>query len=94
MTKTGKNEMTATIETPKEERKEKKQSREDYLKSNFLLEDGEYSVKFCIVAENSFRINFYKKVDPSQVFTSSIISRSYYVVLLEEDGVLTHKILE
>jgi hypothetical protein len=69
------------------------EKKEDYLKRIFTIGKKERDVKFCVVGKNTYRINFFQKDNPNNIFSGSFISRSYYVKLIKNNNSWSHKIL-
>jgi hypothetical protein len=84
----------AVEDKPKVSKKdyERLETSNAYLEREFPKEDGEYLVKYVNVFGDCFRINFFKKRNPTERFSASYISRSYFVTLSKKGKSWKHKV--
>jgi len=69
------------------------QTPEEYVRKHFPIDKGEYNVKYCSVGDNNFRINFYIKENPNDIFSDCYISRSFFVILIKDKNSWKHEII-
>ena len=69
------------------------QTPEEYVRKHFPINKGEYDVKYCSVGDNNFRINFYIKKDPNNIFSDYSLCRSFFVILIKDKKGWKHKII-
>ena len=69
------------------------QTPEEYVRKHFPINKEEHDVKYCSVSDNNFRINFYTKKNPDNIFSDYYICRSFFVILIKDGNSWKHKII-